>query len=295
MRFGVGLPTTVAGVTGRDVVAWAIRSEQAGLSSLGVLDRLVYANQEPITTLAAVAAVTQRIELMTSILLAAYRDSANVLAKQLATVDDIAGGRLVVGVAGGGRPDDFEAAGADFHHRGARLDAMLRQIRLTWAGTTGIGPGPVSPPPVLVGGHSPAAMRRAARIGQGWIMGGTSAVPLAELVGELHRQWRLAGREEPPRLVALTYFALGQDGHEAAQRHIHAYYGANGYADRVAASVLTEEVEVRAAARRYAEVGFDTLLFFPCRPGLDQVDRLADALTRASFDQTSVSVAPSGQ
>src|SRR6266566_4385928 len=103
MDIGIGLPSTIPGIPGRLILDWARAAEQAGFSSLGTLDRLVYANLETVPALAAAAAVTERIGLTTAILIGPYRGNGALLAKQLATVDAIAGGRLQVGIAVGRR------------------------------------------------------------------------------------------------------------------------------------------------------------------------------------------------
>ncbi|MGA8460130.1 MAG: LLM class flavin-dependent oxidoreductase, partial [Streptosporangiaceae bacterium] len=99
MDIGIGLPSTIPGIPGRLILDWASASEQAGFSSLGTLDRVVYGNLETVPVLAAAAAVTERIGLTTAILIGPYRGNGALLAKQLATVDAIAGGRLRVGIA----------------------------------------------------------------------------------------------------------------------------------------------------------------------------------------------------
>ncbi|MGJ6967155.1 LLM class flavin-dependent oxidoreductase [Streptosporangium sp. G11] len=283
MDVGVGLPTTVTGVDGRTVLEWARRAEARGLSSLGVLDRLVAGNQEPVVTLAAAAAVTRRIRLATTILIAAYRGRAAVLAKQLATVDELSGGRLTVGVAAGGRADDFAATGEPYERRGRRLDALVTEMREIWAGDGpggDIGPRPVLPggPPIWVGGHTDAALRRAARLGQGWIAGGSSSVPYADLVARARAAWQAEGRTDRPRMVALAYFSLGTAGAEQAVAHMRRYYAQAGpYADRAAAQTVTTEGALQRTLKEYESAGCDELIFFPCSGDPDQVDLLAEA------------------
>src|SRR3954464_13557748 len=118
MDVGIGLPNAVRGVDRAGVVDWAVRAERAGFSTLGPIDRVVYPNYESLISLAAAAAVTERIGLATDILIAPLRRSPALLAKQAATIDSLSGGRMVLGLAVGGRPDDFEAVGADFSARG---------------------------------------------------------------------------------------------------------------------------------------------------------------------------------
>src|SRR3954463_16261057 len=113
MDVGIGLPNAVRGVDRRGIVEWAQRAEEAGFSTLGTIDRIVYPNYESLIALAAAAAVTERIGLATDILIAPLRRSTALLAKQAATVDSLSGGRLVLGLAPGGREDDYEISGAD--------------------------------------------------------------------------------------------------------------------------------------------------------------------------------------
>src|SRR4051812_28122565 len=167
MDVGIGLPTTIAGVGGAQLVEWARRAEARGFSSLGTIDRIVYGNHEPLIALAAAAAVTERIRLATTILIAPYRASAAVLAKQAATLDRLSGGRLVLGMAVGGREDDYQASGVPFRGRGERFDAMLGDMQRIWAGESfgfagAIGPEPPrGRPAVVIGGSADAAFRRA--------------------------------------------------------------------------------------------------------------------------------------
>src|SRR5215472_9466718 len=222
MDIGIGLPSTIPGIPGRLIPEWARAAEQAGFSSLGTLDRVVYANLETVPVLAAAAAVTERIGLTTAILIGPYRGNG----KLLATVDAIAGGRLRVGIAVGGRPDDYEATGSPFAERGRTFDAQLAELRGVWAqeprGFAGpIGPAPAQAggPPLLIGGNAPAAFRRMTEFGAGWIMGGGGPEAFTAGADRARRAWREAGRAGEPRLAALSYVSLGDD----AEAHAHAY------------------------------------------------------------------------
>lgn len=281
MDIGIGLPTTVPDTNGADVVEWARRAEACGFSTLAVLDRLAYDNYEPVVSLAAAAAVTERIRLATTILIAPYRPSSALLAKQLATVDHLSGGRLVVGVAAGGRDDDFIAAGTTYDDRGMRLDVMLTELRDIWAGrgTDGIGPRPVGDMPIVVGGHSPAAMRRAAKFGTAWIAGGSSASSYGQLVGQSQRQWTEAGRVDEPRKLALAYVSVGDDGYDRAYVYLTAYYAFIGAkAEMAVKSVHTDADRLRSTLAEYAEAGCDELVLLPCTADPAQLDAIAEAV-----------------
>jgi alkanesulfonate monooxygenase SsuD/methylene tetrahydromethanopterin reductase-like flavin-dependent oxidoreductase (luciferase family) len=277
MDVSIGLPTTVPGIDGPGLVSFARRAEAAGFTSLGVLDRLVYDNYEPLVALAAAAAVTERIRLMTSILIAAFRTGPAVLAKQLATIQHLSGGRLTVGLAAGGREDDYLAAGATYHDRGRRLDAIVAALTEIWASGE-IGPvPPKGAPRLLFGGHSPAAMRRAATAGDGWIAGGGSVSAYADLVTAAKRAWAERGRDGAPHLVSLSYVSLGPEGAQRAGDYLRHYYSYVGpKAEYLARGVIADGARLRDVLDSYAAAGCDELILFPCVPEPEQVELIAE-------------------
>src|SRR5688500_12091989 len=113
MEVGIGLPSTIPGAGRDQLLEWARRAEARGFSSLGTIDRIVYGNYDPLIALAAAAAVTERIRVATTILIAPYRINGALVAKQAASLDRLSNGRLTLGVAVGGREDDYAASGAD--------------------------------------------------------------------------------------------------------------------------------------------------------------------------------------
>ena len=285
MDIGIGLPSTIPGIPGRLIMDWARAAEQAGFSTLGTLDRIVYGNLETVPTLAAAAAVTERIRLTTAVLIGPFRGNGALLAKQLATVDSIAGGRLTLGIAVGGRADDYEATGSPFRERGRNFDRELAELRAVWAqeprGFAGpIGPAPVQAggPPLLIGGNAANAFRRVAEFGAGWIAGGGGPEGFAAGADQARRAWTGAGHEGSPRLVAIAYVSLGQDAEEHARRYLGDYYSFLGdFAERVAAGALTSQQKVAGTAANFTDLGCDELILFPCNPDVAQVSLTAEA------------------
>lgn len=279
MDIGIGLPNAVRGVDRRGILDWAREAEQAGFSTLGTIDRLVYANYESLVALAAAAAVTERIRLATDILIAPLRSNTALFAKQAATIDDLSGGRLVLGLAVGGREDDFEASGLDFHSRGRTFARQLAELNEIWGGDA-VGPAPANGkrPSLLIGGGSDAAFRRAAEHADGWTMGGGTPDTFAEALGRLKQAWSAAGREDEPRTMALFYFGLGPDGPAAAAESLGDYYGFLGdYAQQVVQSAATDEETLKGYLAAFEQAGADEVICFPTSADPAQVGLLASA------------------
>lgn len=288
MDVGIGLPSTIPGISGGLLLDWAKAAEQAGFSTLGTIDRIVYGNLETVPVLAAAAAVTERISLTTAILISPYRGNGALLAKQLSTVDVIAGGRLTVGIAVGGRPDDYESTGVPFQDRGRIMDTQLAEMRAVWAqeprGYAGpIGPVPVRAggPPLLLGGNVAATFRRMNEFGAGWIFGGGGPDLFAAGADQATKAWQAAGRTGVPRRVALAYASLGADAAGHARRYLGDYYGFAGeFAEQVVAGALTSSQAVADALAGFENAGCDELILFPYNPDLEQVSMIADAAGR---------------
>ncbi|HEX6484306.1 MAG TPA: LLM class flavin-dependent oxidoreductase [Ktedonobacteraceae bacterium] len=286
MQIGIGLPGTMPGVTGEFILDWAKLAEVGPFSSLGVLDRLVYPNYEPIITLAAVSGVTQRVRLMTTVLIGPLRNTA-ILAKQAASIDALCNGRLTLGLGVGGREDDFLAAQVPFHERGKRFDEQLATMTRIWSGQPlsdrvgAIGPSPVQQggPELLIGGNSPQAIKRIGRWGNGYISGGGGPGAARQGYSAAEQAWKEAGRPGKPRFVGATYYGLGPGAAERAAQYIHHYYSFLGpIADRLASSIPSTPDAVKGAIQAFSDVGVDELIFWPTIPDLNQVELLAELI-----------------
>ncbi|GII83908.1 F420-dependent oxidoreductase [Sphaerisporangium siamense] len=173
MRTGVNVPNFGPGTSPEALRRWARTVEGLGFDLLMVSDHVVVTPDvaaqypepfyEPFTTLSYLAGVTSRVLLGTTVLVAPYRHPL-LVARMAANLNDLSGGRLVLGVGAGWAHEEFEALGAPFERRGALTDELLRTLREAWR-EEGYRAGRI---PLLVGGNSDAALRRAARLGDAW-------------------------------------------------------------------------------------------------------------------------------
>jgi alkanesulfonate monooxygenase SsuD/methylene tetrahydromethanopterin reductase-like flavin-dependent oxidoreductase (luciferase family) len=276
MQIGVGLPTTVPGTDGAMVIEWARRAEAGPFGSLGVLDRIVYDSYDPLVALAAAAAVTHRVRLATTIVISPLHTTAR-LAKMAASLDALAGGRLVLGLAVGARADDYAAAGVEYASRGVRFAEQLTALRTFWEDPAH-GPSAARPggPPLLIGGQSDAGFARVARYADGYVHGGGPPRAFSRAADKARAAWRDAGRPGLPQLWGQGYFAFG-DAAEVGANYLRDYYAFTGpFAEKIAAGLLTTPQAVAQFVRGYAEAGCDELVLFPTTPDLAQLDQLAE-------------------
>lgn len=284
MRIGIGLPNPVPDTDGDTLVKWARHAEEAGFSSLATIDRIVYPSYESLISLAAAAAVTERIGLMTNILIAPLRDEV-LLAKETASVDRLSAGRLTLGLAVGGRRDDFAAVSNGFETRGRRLGQQIEVMNRVWRGEHLSDTGQPSVPlpgreiPILIGGSTDKTVERTVKYGIGYTAGGGGPDMMAPIAEKVRKSWAESGREGEPRLVALSYFALGPRAEDGAAGYLKDYYGFLGeWADRIAESAPTTPEALKGIAASFQDIGVDELILDPTISELDQVDRLAEAM-----------------
>jgi len=288
MKIGIGLPASIPGVSGERILEWAKKADSGPFSSLGIIDRLAYPNFEPLITLAAAAGATRRIRLMTTVLIAPLRN-AGMLAKQAASLDALSGGRLTLGLGVGAREDDFRAAPAEFHNRGRRFEEELTFMKRIWSGQPldtnigSVGPKPVRQggPEVLIGGYSPAAIKRVGRWGDGIILGGSSNPDVGrQFYAVAEEAWKAENRPGKPRLVACMYYGLGPNAAERAGAYIRNYYAFAGQrAEFIASSIPSTPEAIKRAMQTFSDIGADEMVFWACIPDLDQVDRLAELVS----------------
>jgi alkanesulfonate monooxygenase SsuD/methylene tetrahydromethanopterin reductase-like flavin-dependent oxidoreductase (luciferase family) len=286
VKLGIGLPNTLAPEVDRQLLLdWARLADEAGFSRLGTIDKPNYDSWDPLVAVAAAAGVTERIGLATTILQLPNRNEV-LVAKQAAVIDRLSGGRFVLGVAQGGRQDDYEVFGARFQGRSRRLDRQVERIREIWRNARAadrdhgvLGPPPVQEPgpPIWVGAGQPKAVERAIRVGDGFIFGTLGPDLIAQLVPQIREGFAAEGKPDAT-VAALAYCGVGDDPQAAlaeAAHHVLRYYGQlwtepenlihHGPPEKIA-----EELA------RYSDAGIDELIVFAEIPSLDQVERLAE-------------------
>lgn len=271
------------------VTAMAKKCDEAGLDTFWTIDRIAYDNLEPLTLLAAAAAVTKRIRLGTSVLLPGVRHPV-ILAKTVASLDFLSGGRVTLGVGFGSRANDFSAVEIPFEGRGSRAEEAIKLMRRLWTeeGVTHegrffkvtnltIGPRPIqSPhPPIWMGGSADSALKRAAKFANGYICGSSAIQEFPVLWEKISGLARQAGRK-PKEIekAGLTFMAIDDNkarAIEACEAYLKRYYGAV----RADVEKLFLVGPPRACAERIQAVftkGLDTLIIGVAKPDLRQID-----------------------
>lgn len=251
LRLGYLLPTRERIMAGqpqaRPLLELAERAERLGFDSVWVGDSLfARPRHEPVTLLAAVAARTSRVEMGTAVLLPGLRNPV-LMAHEIATLDQIAEGRLILGVGiAADVPNiraEFAAAGVPFDKRVGRLLEGLRLCRALWSGEpvqwsgrwtldgATLGPTPHRPggPPVWIAGSLPASLERAGKYFDGWLPNAPDAARWGEQWAQVQAIARAAGRD-PGALTGAMYLTMlvDEDAARAEQRlnvYLEQYYG----------------------------------------------------------------------
>ena len=291
MKIGMNLPVMVPGLDRDTILAWARRIDAGPYSSLAAGERITFPNPELMVTMAAAAALTERVRLALTVVVLPMH-SPVLMAKQIATLDVISQGRVTLGLGIGARIEDYRAVGAPFDSRRMRrMEEQIALMRRVWAGENVVEAAlrPVEPLPVQAGGPellagalAPGAIRRAARWADG--LCGFSFGPSADEVGFAYATaraaWADAGRR-PPRLVMSFWYALGPNARTQLDTYLERYLGFLGtdVAKALAPTVkTTSAAELRQAAKMLSDLGTDELILVPTTSDPDEVNRVADIL-----------------
>jgi probable F420-dependent oxidoreductase len=243
VKLGLFSANTTPHASGSQAAATARLAEDIGLESLWVAEHIVipagYTTAypydpsgklpdgedidwpDPFIWLTYAAAVTERIKLATGVTVLPLRIPV-VTAKQIATLDALSGGRVILGVGVGWLGEEFEALGVPFNDRGRRHDDYLQAMKALWTQEKAAisnsfvdfrdaisRPRPSASVPVVVSGHSAAAARRVARVGDGWFPGVATAGELADLYAVVREECSTLGRN--PSEIEITVYVSGSD------------------------------------------------------------------------------------
>lgn len=289
MKIGMTLPSMVPDLTRADLLAWMRGIDQGPWSSLACGERLAFPNPEMMVSLAGAAAVTERVRIaFTVVVLPLHRTL--LMAKQIATLDVLSGGRVSVAVGVGGREEDYKAAEAPFEKRMGRMEKQVAQLRQAWAGevvlegVNPIGPKPVQPggPEILAGSLMPKSIRRVSRWADG--ISGFSFAPDPNEIGGAFEVARAAWKENgrpAPRLVTSFWYALGPKAREQMDLYVERYLNFFGPDAAVSVAAMCSAVSpqaLRDVVGRIRDLGTDELILVPTTADADELKRTEDAL-----------------
>lgn len=291
MDIAMTMPTMVAHDRA-DTLAWCRAVDEGPWSSLAVPERVTYPSHSWVVELAACAALTERVRLWTTIVILPAHDAVDV-AKQIASVDVLSGGRVTMGVGVGGREHDYRAINGPFERRWARMDEQVATLRRTWSGEVPfegadpVGPPPVQPggPPLVAGVMGPKALARAARWAVGVDDGGTvfgidpDAVSAA--FSRVRQAWADAGRTDPPHLSVSLWYALGDGAEERLREYGYRYLRVMGEDLASAMSGMLHSSTPAALAEAVStleELGCDELFLVPTTADVTELERTRQAL-----------------
>lgn len=292
MKFSMTLPVMEPGLDRARLFGWVEAIESGPWHSLALGERIAFVNPEMTTLLGACAVMTERVRLVTTVAIAPMHDPV-WLAKQLATVDVLCGGRLSVGLGVGGRDEDYLAVGVDLARKtNDELARCVARMRRVWAGEAvvegverSVEPAPVQPggPELLAGALGPRAIAKAARWADG--LCGFSWGPDPDEIGAAFERARAAWREAErpaPRLSVGFWFAAGRDPRSQIEAHLRRYLSwlPAGFVESVlpGTGFSGDARAFRALARALEDLGTDEVFLVPT--GIDEAEakRAADWL-----------------
>lgn len=270
---------------------WARGIDEGPFASLCWGERIAFDNPEALTLLGALAAWTNQVPLITTVVVPQLHDPV-LLAKSLATGDVLSGGRLTVGVGVGGRHEDYKAVGADPSTQTIRdMAERVAVMKKVWAGdhftdsVLPVGPAPVQPdgPRLLVGTVGPKTLRSAAAWADG-LAGITLNLDVDQqndLFDVGREAWAEVGKPAP-HLATSFWFALGEPDDARAQMHRHLRHYMNWLPVEIVDAMAphtgfagTEE-QLVDVLRGFAEIGTSEVHLIPTSSDLDQLRRAVD-------------------
>jgi alkanesulfonate monooxygenase SsuD/methylene tetrahydromethanopterin reductase-like flavin-dependent oxidoreductase (luciferase family) len=279
------------GLDREDYVAWFKAIDEGPYHALACGERVHGPTYDMRMVLAAAAMATTRVEI-TPTLYVLPMHSATRVAKELATLDILSGGRVTnVALGYGGRDKDYQAVGAKFEGRYGRLDRQIEEMRAVWRGEEivpgggMIGPTPLKPegPRLLAGAMGPKSIERCAQWADGlyaW-SGNGEAEELSRTFAMADAAWERAERKETPYRMGGFWYTLADNGQQKLYDYVYEYLAIAGpeIATMMAESVhRSTEDAVREALDNAEAAGCEELFMVPATAELSEVDRLSELL-----------------
>jgi alkanesulfonate monooxygenase SsuD/methylene tetrahydromethanopterin reductase-like flavin-dependent oxidoreductase (luciferase family) len=293
MKIGICLPYMKAGLSRDDYLAWFKAIDQGPFHSVSCGERVHGPTYDMRVLLAAAAMATTRVEI-TPTLYVLPMHSATRVAKEVATLDILSGGRVNnMAVGYGGREKDYEAVGARFQGRYGRMDRQIKELRRVWngeevvAGGGTIGPPPTRPggPRLLAGAMGPKSIARCSHWADGlyaW-SGNGEEQELARTFAMADNAWEQSGRNTKPYRMGGFWYTLADNGQQKLYDYVYEYLTIAGHdiAAMMAESVHRSSPDAVAAALDNAEAaGCEELFMVPATAELAEIDRLCDLLDK---------------
>ena len=293
MKIGMTLPVTEPGWNRDILLNWVEKIEQGPYASLALGERTCFPSPELITTLGACAALTERVELVTTVAILPTHNPV-IFAKQMATADLFSNGRLTVGVGTGGREEDYHASGTDLSQkRIAVMENHVNTMRQVWSGENVVDGAlrPVEPlpaqtngPALMAGVMGPKGLASAAKWSSG-ICGMSmtgEAHEAAQAFEQARQAWQTAGRQDAPVLNTAFWFAIGDGASAQIETHLTRYFN---WLDEGTRQFMVKQGGFRGSAaqfkdrlKAFADTGADELLLIPTSIDPEEVDRAAEVI-----------------
>jgi alkanesulfonate monooxygenase SsuD/methylene tetrahydromethanopterin reductase-like flavin-dependent oxidoreductase (luciferase family) len=289
MDVGLAIPQMARGLDRSRVLGWCQAADNGPFSSISAGERITFRNLEGITLCAAAAVATERVRVMTNVIVLPWHQPA-LIAKELATIDVMSGGRLDVAVGVGGRWQDYAALASPFDNRHQRLDDAVAEVKRLWTGGAAADGESVGPEPVQQGGPrlfgsamGPKSMARVAK----WAHGVSGFTLMAD-VSEAKRQfaaaesaWSSAGRTDKPRHMTGTFVSLGKDSREVLRRFAYEYLEvfSPDFAKQLSESMrIHDKAALRDLLVGMKEIGCDEFVVVPATSDPSMANEVADVV-----------------
>ena len=293
MKIGISLPYLKAGLNREDYLAWFKAIDDGPFHAVSCGERVHGPTFDMRVVLAAAAMATTRIEITPTLYVLPMHNATRV-AKELATLDILSGGRVKnISVGYGGRKKDYEAVGAKFHGRYGRMDRQVEEMRAVWRGDEIVdGGGMIGPTPtwtkkprMLAGAMGPKSIERCAQWADGlyaW-SGNGEEHELSRTFGMADAAWTRAGREQTPYRMGGFWYTLAENGQQKLYDYVYEYLSISGpeIATMMAESVHRSSADSVLAGLDNAEAaGCEELFMVPATADLCEVELLSELLAR---------------